>query len=58
MALRLDRQLRRRREGFDADNLLLPATLSTLERDGLHAALAVVRRFRQFLRLHFRLDSL
>ena len=58
MALRLDRQLRRRREGFDADNLLLPATLSTLERDGLHAALAVVRRFRQYLRLHFRLDSL
>ena len=58
MALRLDRQLRRRREGFDADNLLLPASLSTLERDQLHGAIAIVRRFRQFLRLHFRLDSL
>ena len=58
MALRLDRQLRRRRDGAPSDNLLLPSALATLERNQLHGAVAIVRRFRQFLRLHFRLDSL
>jgi signal-transduction protein with cAMP-binding, CBS, and nucleotidyltransferase domain len=35
-----------------------PSELSTLEREPLHDALAIVKRFRGFLRQHFRLDAL
>ena len=58
MALRLRHQLRQRREGANATNLVLPSELATLERDRLLDALAIVKRFRQFLRSHFRFDSL
>ena len=56
--LRLGEQLRRRREGAVPGNLVQPALLATLERDRLYSALAVVKRLRQFLRGHFKLDSL
>lgn len=37
---------------------LRPATLATLEREALHDALAIVRRFRAHLRQHFHFDAL
>ena len=58
MALKLDHQLRRR-DAFEViDNLVHPAELAATERDTLKEALAVVRHFRQHLRLHYRLDAL
>ena len=58
MALKLDHQLRRR-DAFELiDNLVRPAELAATERDALKEALAVVRHFRQHLRLHYRLDAL
>ena len=58
MALKLDHQLRRR-DAFELiDNLVRPAELAATERDTLKEALAVVRHFRQHLRLHYRLDAL
>lgn len=57
MQQRLGQQLRQRADGGVADNLLQPAAMSTLEREALHDALAIVHRFRLFLRQHFRLDS-
>lgn len=58
MNLRLSHQLQQRAEGRPAGNEVKPSELSTLEREPLHDALAIVRRFRQFLRQHFRLDAL
>jgi CBS domain-containing protein len=58
MALKLDNNLRQRRAGLSVDNLVRLSTLGTLERDLLKDTLAIVKRFRQHLRLHYRLDSL
>lgn len=58
MALKLDHQLRRRDASEVIDNLVRPAELAGAERDTLKEALAVVRHFRQHLRLHYRLDAL
>jgi len=58
MALKLDHNLRQRRAGQALDNLVTPTALGTLEGDRLKDALAIVRRFRQFLRQHYRLDAL
>ncbi len=58
MGIRLTHQLRQRAAGEDAGNEVRPSALSTLEREPLHDALAIVKRFRAFLRQHFRLDSL
>ena len=58
MALKLDNSLRQQRAGQPVDNLLHLSSLGTLERDLLKDTLAIIRRFRQHLRLHFRLDSL
>ncbi len=58
MAIRLTHQLRQREAGQEAGNEVRPSALSTLEREPLHDALAIVKRFRAFLRLHFRLDTL
>ena len=58
MALKLDHQLRRRDACELIDNLVRPAELAATERDTLKEALAVVRHFRQHLRLHYRLDAL
>lgn len=58
MGLRLSHQLQQRAGGQVVGNSLKAAELGTLEREPLHDALAIVRRFRQFLREHFRLDAL
>ena len=58
MGVRLTHQLQQRAMGLEAGNEVLPSALSTLERETLHDALAIVRRFRLFLRQHFKLDSL
>jgi CBS domain-containing protein len=39
-------------------NEVRPSDLGTLEREPLRHALAIVRRFRAFLREHFRFDAL
>lgn len=58
MAVKLKCQLHQRRLGEPASNLVPPEALGTLERDTLKDALGIVKRFRQHLRQHFRLDSL
>ncbi len=58
MALRLSHQIAQRRAGLAAGNEVRPSALAVLEREPLHDALGIVKRWRQFLREHFRLDSL
>ena len=58
MALRLAHQLRQRAAGEPASNEVIPAQLAVDERQALRNALAVVKRWRHFLRLHFRLGTL
>ena len=58
MGIRLTHQLSQRRLGMAASNEVKPSDLSTLEREPLHDALAIVKRFRAFLRQHFRFDAL
>jgi CBS domain-containing protein len=58
MGLRLTHQLVQRARGEPASNEVRPSALSTLERQPLLDALAIVRNFRAFLRQHFRLDLL
>jgi CBS domain-containing protein len=56
--LRLAHQLRQRAAGLAPGNELVPARLAADERQALRVALAVVKRWRGFLRQHFRLDTL
>jgi CBS domain-containing protein len=58
MGIRLTHQLRQRDQGQAATNEVRPSELSTLEREPLHDALAIVKRFRAYLRQHFKLDAL
>lgn len=58
MGLKLKNNLAQRQLGQPVDNLVRLADLSTLERDRLHDALAIVRRLRQFLQQHFKLAAL
>jgi len=58
MGIRLTHQIRQRAQGLEASNEVRPSALSTLEREPLHDALAIVRRFRAFLRQHFKFDAL
>jgi CBS domain-containing protein len=58
MGIRLTHQLRQRAQGQLATNEVRPSELSTLERESLRDALAIVKGFRVFLRQHFRLDAL
>ncbi len=58
LQLRLDVQLRERAAGRVPTNEVQAGRLGTLERDRLHDCLAIVRRFRAFLRQHYRLASL
>jgi len=58
MGIRLSHQLSQREHGLVAGNDVKPSELSTLEREPLHDALAIVKRFRLYLRQHFRFDSL
>jgi len=58
MGIRLTHQIHQRSQGQAASNEVKPSALSTLEREPLHDALAIVRRFRAFLRQHFKFDAL
>jgi CBS domain-containing protein len=58
MGVRLSHQLRQCERGEVAANEVRPSDLGTLEREPLRDALGIVRQFRQFLRLHFRFDTL
>ncbi len=58
MALRLSHQLRQRAGGVLPGNEVRPSELGALEREPLHDALGIVKRFRGYLRQHFRLDAL
>jgi len=58
MALKLTHQLRQRERGEAPSNLVQPSALGTLERDQLTDSLAIIKRFRAFLRQHFKLDAL
>lgn len=58
MGIRLNHQLQQRAAGQAASNEVRPSDLSTLEREPLHDALGIVRRFRAHLRQHFHFDSL
>jgi len=57
MRLKLQRGLDQQAQGLAADNLIDPATLGSMDREQLHQALAIVKRFRQHLRLHYRLEG-
>jgi CBS domain-containing protein len=56
MGLRLTHQLREDASGRPAGNEIRPSALSTLEREALRDALAIVWRFRAWLRQHFHFD--
>jgi CBS domain-containing protein len=58
MAVRLSHQLRQRAADESASNEVIPAQLAADERQALREALTVVKRWRHFLRQHFRLDTL
>ena len=58
MATRLAHQLRQRAAGHAPGNELRPSTLAVPERAALRQALSVVKRWRAWLRQHFRLDTL
>jgi CBS domain-containing protein len=58
MGIRLTHQLSQREQGLVAGNEVKPSALSTLEREPLHDALAIVKGFRLFLRQHFRFEAL
>ena len=58
MAAKLRHHLRQRAAAQLADNLVRPSELSTMDRDQLKDALAIVKRFRTLLRQRFRLDAL
>jgi hypothetical protein len=44
--------------GEPASNLMCGSELGTLEREPFKDSLAIITRFRGFVRQHFRLDSL
>ena len=58
MRLKLDNNLRQIAGGRAPDNAVRLAELGTLERQALKDSLTIVRSFRQWLGLHFRLDAL
>lgn len=57
MALKLRNNLRQRALGQAITNLVELNSLGTLDRDQLTDALGIIRQFKQFLRLHYRLES-
>lgn len=58
MGLKLSSNLRQMAEGRTPDTLVRLDELGTLEQQALKDSLAIVRRFRQWLGTHFRLDML
>ena len=57
MGIRLTHQLMQRAQGQEASNEVRPSDLSTLEREPLHDALDIVKRFRGYLRQHFKFGA-
>jgi CBS domain-containing protein len=57
MTLKLRNNLRQRALGQAISNQVELSSLGTLDRDQLTDALAIIRQFKQFLRLHFRLEG-
>ena len=57
MGLKLKNNLHQRQLGQTLDNLTQLTSLGTLERDLLKDSLAIVKRLRLFLRLHYKLDA-
>jgi CBS domain-containing protein len=58
MGLRLSHQLRQRAGGARPGNEIKASELGALEREPLRDSLAIVKRFRVFLRQHFKFDTL
>jgi CBS domain-containing protein len=58
MGLRLSHQLRQRAGGARPGNEVRASELGALEREPLRDSLAIVKRFRLYLRQHFKFDSL
>ncbi|MGV6873399.1 DUF294 nucleotidyltransferase-like domain-containing protein [Pseudochelatococcus sp. B33] len=58
IGLKLTSNLRQIAEGRAPDTMVRLEDLGTLDRQALKDSLAIVRRFRQWLRLHYRLDVL
>ncbi len=58
MGLRLSHQLRQRAGGARPGNEVKASDLGALEREPLRDSLAIVKRFRLFLKQHFKFDSL
>ena len=56
MTLKLRNNLRQRSLGQGISNLVELNSLGTLDRDQLTDALGIIRQFKQFLRLRFRLE--
>jgi CBS domain-containing protein len=57
MTLKLRNNLRQISLGQTISNLVELSSLGTLDRDQLTDALSIIRQFKQFLRLHYRLES-
>ena len=57
MTLKLRNNLRQISLGQAISNLVELSSLGTLDRDQLTDALSIIRQFKQFLRLHYRLES-
>ncbi|TPE46840.1 putative nucleotidyltransferase substrate binding domain-containing protein [Amaricoccus solimangrovi] len=58
MGLKLGNNLRQLDAGRAPDNAVRLSELGTLDREALREALAIVRRFKDWLRSHYRLDAL
>jgi CBS domain-containing protein len=57
MAMKLRNNLRQLSLGQPISNLIELKSLGTLERDMLKDALVIIRQFKQFLRMHYRLEG-
>lgn len=57
MGLKLKNNLHQKQLGQTLDNLSQLSSLGTLDRDLLKDSLAIIKRFRLFLRLHYKLDA-
>ena len=57
MGVKLKNNLRQQQLAQTLDNLAHLSTFGTLERDLLKDSLAIIKRFRQHLRLHYRMEA-
>ena len=57
MELKLRNNLRQKQLGQSVDNLAQLSSLGTLDRDSLKDSLAIIKRFRQNLRLRYKLET-